>query len=97
MKLVRPNILPVQPLHSRAQRAVHVTLIGHHPGLAGVRAQGLGQIVQRGHRRERRPAHLQSVHGGLGLLFALGDDADEVANHHDFFDARQVRNRGLVH
>ena len=97
MHLVRPHIAAQHRLRGTGDGAIDVALLGEHPLGRRVVAQRVLEVAQRRHAGPRLPAHVERTHRGLCLLLALGDDADEVADHDGLHDAGQLRDRRLVH
>ena len=95
--LVGPDVAALQAQRRLRVGRRHVAALSHHARLGGVGAQGAGQVLQRRLGGPVAPVQPQGAHRGLGLFFALGHDADEVALAHDGHQARQVGHRGLVH
>ena len=91
--VIWPDILAAQrclDLFDGLQRAFVFT---QQAVALGVIAQRLVQAAQRqiGQACPVLPHHLELVHGGNGLLLALGHHAHKVALNHDFDNAGQVR------
>ncbi len=97
--MVGPDIIRPHFSMQRRQRGIRARIVAQH-------AVGFRVGLQRGRQRFRRqirqagpgfPFGFQLAHGGDRLLFALGHDADEIVDHHQFHDARQVRDRTFIH
>ncbi|SVK51624.1 Uncharacterised protein [Acinetobacter baumannii] len=97
--MVGPDIVRPHFGMQQCQRLVRARIIAQH-------AVGFRVGCQRGGQRLRRqvrqagpgfPFGFQPAHGGDRLLFALGHNADEIIDHHQFHDARQVRDRTFIH
>ena len=98
MQLVGPDVLALEALCRAGHRCIHIALLRHHPGGGRIGADGCGQVIERLRPgRVGLPLHPQRLHGGVGLVFTLGDDADEVADDHQLDDARQVGDGRFVH
>lgn len=99
MQVIGPDIVDIERAVERAQAAVDAGIVAQHAILLGVGQERFTQDVrpQVGQRVPGFPLDLELAHGVDGLLLALGDYADKVTDHHQFDDARQVRDGRRVH
>ncbi len=95
--LVGPDIGVGEAGLGRGQGGVDVAGVPQRPPRGRVGADRLGRRVEVGQVGEGVPLDAQGPGGGLGLLLPLGDDADEVVDHHHLHQARDMGDRGLVH
>jgi hypothetical protein len=96
MHLVGPDIGARHRMRGARDRAVDVALVDQQALRRGVVAQRLREVVEAGHAGPGLPAHAQFAQRLLGVLLALGHEADEVADHHHRADAGDVRDRRFV-
>jgi hypothetical protein len=94
--LVRPHVAALHRLRGRGHRAGYIAFVDQQALCRRVVAQRLRDIGKIGHAGPRLPRHAQFAQGLLGVFFALGHDADEVADHDDSADAGDVRDRRLI-
>ena len=96
MHLIRPHIGAAHRLRGLAHRAVDIAFVDQHALRRRVVAQRLRHVRQVGHAGPRLPRHAQLAHGLLGMFLALGDHADEVAQHHHGAQSGDVRDGRFV-
>ena len=100
VQLIRPDVVALQGLRRAGDRGFDIALFAQHAAVRRVVAQRIRQRVWRA--RERcaarpiAPRDLQCAHRRVGLLLALGDDADEIADHDHRANPLDVSDRGCV-
>ena len=93
--MVGPDVRSVEPCLQAFQRGFDIALLGQKPRRRGMGAQGLTEIGKIG-RRELAPVRLELQRSFRRLLFALGNDANEIALHHHGADAGHVGDRVAI-
>ena len=92
----------IRPLHratrcsERGQCAIDIALVDQQALRRGVVANRLCHVAEVGHAGPRLPCHAQRTQRLFRMLFALRDDANEVADHHHGADAGDVRDRRFI-
>jgi hypothetical protein len=94
--LVGPDVGALHRLRCGGDGAIDVAFVHQQTLRRRVVAQGLREVAEVGHAGPRLPRDAKVAQRLLGVLFALGHDADEIADHDDGANAGDVRNRRFI-
>ena len=96
VQLVRPDVVALHRLGRTGDRRIDIAFFHQHAAARRVVAQRVLQIAERRAAGPLAPCHFERQHRRLGLFFALGDDADEIADHDHRANPCDVSDRVLV-
>ncbi len=94
--LVRPDVGPRHRLGGAGDRGIDVALVDQRSRHGRIGAQRGLDVLQVRQCRHRLPGNLELRRGLDRIFFALGDDADEVADADDRDEAGDIAHRCLI-
>ncbi|MGY3365449.1 hypothetical protein ACVWZL_002574 [Bradyrhizobium sp. GM2.4] len=96
MHLIWPDVSALHRFGRAGNGSIDVALVDQRARRRWIGAQRVLDVGEIGQFRRRLPAHRKLLCRADRVLLALRDDADEIADAHDGYDAGNVAHRGFI-